>query len=114
MLQVNVVHANTHRDLVCSCRVAMRGIPRVCEVIIKLYRISYIMISDIILYYCDYDMSFSYHNILPFSKPILGMYNHVHNVMLLVSVSILSLSTVVLNSKDWSEIIWLPEKSTLQ
>ena len=37
MLRVNVAHAYTHRDLVCSCRDAMRGIPRVCEVIIELY-----------------------------------------------------------------------------
>ena len=40
MLRVNVAHENTRRDLVCSCRDAMRGIPRVSEVIIELYRTS--------------------------------------------------------------------------
>ena len=37
MLRVNMVHANTHRYLVCSCHVTMRGILRTCEVIIELY-----------------------------------------------------------------------------
>ena len=35
MLQVNVVHANTYRNLVCSCRVTMRVQN---EVTIELYR----------------------------------------------------------------------------
>ena len=28
-----------------------------------------------------------------------------------VGIKLLSLSTIVLNSRDWSEIIWLPEIS---
>ena len=38
MSRVNVVHANTYRDLVCSCRATMRVHACENEVIIELYR----------------------------------------------------------------------------
>ena len=38
MSRVNVVHADTYRDLVCSCRATMRVHACENEVIIELYR----------------------------------------------------------------------------
>ena len=33
--------------------------------------------------------------------------------VLIPTIKLLSLSTVVLNSRDWWEIVWLPEKFAL-
>ena len=61
MPQVNVVHANMHWDLVCSCCVTMHGIPCMCDLIFELYRIimdinflSFILLCSNVCFYNTY------------------------------------------------------------
>ena len=35
----------------------------------------------------------------------------ISDLLMLLTVVVISLSTIVLNSRDWSEIVWLPEIS---
>ena len=56
----------------------------------------------------EYSSNYNYED-LP--SPLIW-YANIHNMHMIVGFSFpLSLSTLVLNSRDWSEIIWLPEIS---